>query len=81
MYIRLIIFFKIIVQPPINSNQENPYEILKLKQIVKDEELWLMIIFNLIDKIEMDDQLGPSIIAIFLEETPLPSLVYFKFSQ
>lgn len=57
------------------SNQENPYEIIKLKQIVKEEEYWLLIMLNLVDKIETDDPLGPSIIALFLEETPLPSKV------
>ncbi len=30
-------------------------------------------LFTLIDKIEMNDQLGPSIIAIFVEETLLPT--------
>lgn len=34
---------------------------------------------NLIDKIDIDDPLGPSLIAIFLEETPLPTKVDFLF--
>lgn len=55
------------------NNQEDPYEIIKLKQIVKEESFWLLIMLNLIDKIEIDDPLGPSLISIFLEETPLPT--------
>ena len=35
---------------------------------------------NLIDKIDIDDPLGPSLIAIFLEETPLPTKVDFFYA-
>lgn len=35
---------------------------------------------NLIDKIDIDDPLGPSLIAIFLEETPLPTKVDFFYT-
>ena len=55
------------------NNEENPTDIVKLQQIAKDESLWLNIIFSLIDKIDLNDKLGPPVIAIFLEETPLPS--------
>jgi RING finger and SPRY domain-containing protein 1 len=55
------------------NNEENPTDIVKLQQIAKDESLWLNIIFCLIDKIDLNDKLGPPVIAIFLEETPLPS--------
>jgi hypothetical protein len=41
--------------------------------LAKNETLWCNVLFTLIDKIEMNDQLGPSIIAIFVEETLLPT--------
>ena len=58
------------------NNEENPCDIIKLQHIAKEEKLWIPIIFRLINKIEINDPLGPSIITIFLEETPLPSKVY-----
>lgn len=33
---------------------------------------------RLIDKISFDDQLGPSVISIFVEETPIPSKVIIE---
>ncbi len=66
-----------------NNDETNPCNIIKLKQITNDESLWISIIFRLINKIDLDDSLGASVISIFLEETPLPSKVlinnYNKF--
>lgn len=55
------------------NNEENPCDIIKLQHIAKEEKLWIPIIFRLINRIEINDPLGASIITIFLEETPLPS--------
>ncbi len=60
------------------SNEENPTDIIKLQQITKEEDLWIPIIFRLINKIEIDDPLGASIISIFLEESTLPTCEQIK---
>ena len=58
-----------------HSNEENPADIVKLQQIAKqvdsNQSLWIAIICRLIDKIEISDPLGPSIIAIFLGKSQL----------
>lgn len=60
------------------NNEESPTDIIKLQHISKQEELWIPIIFLLINKIEIDDPLSASIISIFLEETPLPTCEQIK---
>ena len=57
------------------NNHENPADIVKLQIMCKKENLWIPIMFRLINKIELNDPLGPAIISIFLEETPLPTKV------
>lgn len=55
------------------NNEESYYGFSKLQQISKKEQLCIPIIIRLINRIEINDPLGPSIISIFLAETPLPS--------
>ncbi len=60
------------------DNYENPYDIIKLQQIAKEENLWIPIIYRLINQTDIDDPLGASVIIIFLEETTLPSIDQIK---
>ncbi|CAF0717503.1 unnamed protein product [Brachionus calyciflorus] len=55
------------------DNNDNTENIIRLQEVARDEGIWLSIILRLIDRIKLNDQLGPSIISIFIEETPLPS--------
>ena len=56
-----------------SSIQEN-LDIIRLQDIARDEVYWINILTRLINKIELNDPLGPLIISLFLEETPLPSM-------
>jgi hypothetical protein len=56
-----------------SSIQEN-LDIIRLQDIARDETYWISILTRLINKIELNDPLGPLIISLFLEETPLPSM-------
>ena len=56
------------------DDRENFSSFHKLQGIVKEENLWIPIIYRLINQIEMDDPLGASVIMIFLYETPLPTM-------
>lgn len=56
-----------------SSIQEN-LDIIRLQDIARDESYWISILTRLINKIELADPLGPLIISLFLEETPLPSM-------
>lgn len=65
----------------VNNNEEEPPRVMyEMQQIASDEKGWVQVILELINKIEMNDPLGPAIIALFLEECPLPTKVinYFK---
>lgn len=53
------------------SDDDNACDIIKLQHISKQEKLWMPMIFRLINKIEINDPLGSSVISIFLEEMPL----------
>ena len=56
-----------------SSIQEN-LDIIRLQDIARDESYWISILTRLINKIDLSDPLGPLIISLFLEETPLPSM-------
>ncbi len=56
-----------------SSIQEN-LDIIRLQDIARDEVYWINILTRLINKIDLNDPLGPLIISLFLEETPLPSM-------
>ncbi len=57
---------------------DNPYDLLKLQQVAKEENLWMPIIYRLINQTVIEDPLGASVIAIFLDETVLPSIDQIK---
>jgi hypothetical protein len=64
----------------VNNNEEEPPRVMyEMQQIASDEKGWVQVIVELINKIEMNDPLGPAIIALFLEECPLPTKVIYSY--
>ncbi len=47
----------------------------QLQEMANNEKKWIKILIVLIKRVKLNDPLGPAIIALFLEECPLPSKV------
>lgn len=46
---------------------------IKLNLIAEKENGWLLVTKTLIEDVPVDNALGPSVITLFLDESPLPS--------
>jgi hypothetical protein len=47
----------------------------ELQEMASNEKSWIKILIALVERVKLNDPLGPTIIALFLEECPLPSKV------
>ncbi|KAL1242437.1 RING finger and SPRY domain-containing protein 1 [Trichinella spiralis] len=57
----------------VNNDQELPSSMLKLNLIAENEEGWLLIVKTMIESIPLENPLGPVVITLFLDESPLPT--------
>jgi hypothetical protein len=46
-----------------------------MQRLASDEKGWIKIMIELINRIELDDPIGPPIISLFLDEFPIPTPV------
>lgn len=61
------------------SEQEPPSAMLKLNLIADKDTGWLLITQMMIELVPIDNPLGPAVIILFLDESPLPTKVFFHF--
>uniref|UniRef100_A0A8R1Y3I2 RING finger and SPRY domain-containing protein 1 n=3 Tax=Onchocerca TaxID=6281 RepID=A0A8R1Y3I2_ONCVO len=59
----------------VSNDQEPPTQLLKLNLIADKEGGWIMVVMCLIDVIPVEDPLGPAVIILFLDESPLPTKI------
>ncbi|KAM3721201.1 RING finger and SPRY domain-containing protein [Dirofilaria immitis] len=57
----------------VSNDQEPPTQLLKLNLIADKEGGWIMVVMCLIDVVPVEDPLGPAVITLFLDESPLPT--------
>ncbi|VDN05693.1 unnamed protein product [Thelazia callipaeda] len=57
----------------VSNEQELPRQMIKLNLIADKEGGWIMVVMCLIDVITVQEPLGPAVIALFLDESPLPT--------
>uniref|UniRef100_A0A5S6PK19 Bm3401 n=1 Tax=Brugia malayi TaxID=6279 RepID=A0A5S6PK19_BRUMA len=57
----------------VSNDQEPPTQLLKLNLIADKEGGWIMVVMCLIDVIPIEEPLGPAVITLFLDESPLPT--------
>ena len=57
------------------SAQEPPQAMMILHNIADCDEGWISVIKSLIEVIPLEDPLGPAVIALLLDECPLPTKV------
>ncbi|GMT00745.1 hypothetical protein PENTCL1PPCAC_30836, partial [Pristionchus entomophagus] len=69
----LIIETLSVIRDLVNNDQEPPGSLLKLNLIADKEEGWQMVVRCLIETIPHEDALGPAVITLFLDESPLPA--------
>lgn len=62
------------------SEQEPPPAMLKLNLIADKEQGWLLIVQTMIDIVPAENPLGPAVITLFLDESPLPTKVTTDFT-
>ncbi|PIK42620.1 putative RING finger and SPRY domain-containing protein 1 [Apostichopus japonicus] len=58
----------------VDNNQEPPLSIIRLNEIGESESGWVQVVQAMISTIPMDDPLGPAVIALLLDECPLPTV-------
>lgn len=58
----------------VDNNQEPPLSIIRLNEIGESESGWIQVVQGMINTIPMDDPLGPAVIALLLDECPLPTV-------
>ncbi|VDK85832.1 unnamed protein product, partial [Litomosoides sigmodontis] len=57
----------------VSNDQEPPTQLLKLNLIADKEGGWIMVVMSLIDVVPAEEPLGPAVITLFLDESPLPT--------
>uniref|UniRef100_A0A915PR00 RING finger and SPRY domain-containing protein 1 n=1 Tax=Setaria digitata TaxID=48799 RepID=A0A915PR00_9BILA len=57
----------------VSNDQEPPTQLLKLNLIADKECGWIMVVMCLIDVVPAEEPLGPAVITLFLDESPLPT--------
>ncbi|VDD90977.1 unnamed protein product [Enterobius vermicularis] len=62
-----------LIRSLVNNEQAPPSALLKLNLIADKESGWLMVVMCLIDVVPDDDPLGPAVMTLFLDESPLPT--------
>ncbi|KAJ8041867.1 RING finger and SPRY domain-containing protein 1 [Holothuria leucospilota] len=58
----------------VDSNQDPPLSIIRLNEIGESESGWVKVVQGMISTIPLDDPLGPAVIALLLDECPLPTV-------
>lgn len=56
-----------------NNGDEPPSIIIEMQRLASNEKGWIKIMIQLVNRIELDDPIGPSIITLFLDEFPIPT--------
>ncbi|GMT28716.1 hypothetical protein PFISCL1PPCAC_20013 [Pristionchus fissidentatus] len=62
-----------VIRDLVNNDQEPPGSLLKLNLIADKEEGWQLVVRCLIETVPHEDALGPAVITLFLDESPLPA--------
>ncbi|EFO22162.2 hypothetical protein LOAG_06326 [Loa loa] len=62
-----------IIRYLVSNDQEPPTQLLKLNLIADKESGWIMVVMCLIDVVPVEEPLGPAVITLFLDESPLPT--------
>ncbi|GMR53804.1 hypothetical protein PMAYCL1PPCAC_23999 [Pristionchus mayeri] len=62
-----------VIRDLVNNDQEPPGSLLKLNLIADKEEGWQTVVGCLIETVPHEDALGPAVITLFLDESPLPA--------
>lgn len=62
-----------LIRSLVSNEQEPPTPLLKLNLIADKEGGWLLVVMCLIEVVPEDDPLGPAVITLFLDESPLPT--------
>lgn len=62
-----------LIRSLVSNEQEPPTPLLKLNLIADKEGGWVLVVMCLIEVVPEDDPLGPAVITLFLDESPLPT--------
>lgn len=62
-----------LIRSLVSNEQASPTPLLKLNLIADKESGWLMVVMCLVDVVPADDPLGPAVMTLFLDESPLPT--------
>ncbi|CAJ0944006.1 unnamed protein product, partial [Mesorhabditis belari] len=63
----------VVIRSLVNNDQEPPSSLLKLNMIADKEKGWLLVVKSLVEAVPDEDPLGPAVITLFLDESPLPT--------
>uniref|UniRef100_A0A2C9KVK7 RING finger and SPRY domain-containing protein 1 n=1 Tax=Biomphalaria glabrata TaxID=6526 RepID=A0A2C9KVK7_BIOGL len=72
---RLVLETLSVIRTLVDNAQEPPLAMLILHKIADCDQGWLNVVKSLIRVIPMEDPLGPAVIALLLDECPLPTKV------
>ena len=61
------------------SDQEPPDSMLLLHHVAEKESGWLNVVQCMVSVIPLEDPLGPAVIALLLDDCPLPCKVRLPF--
>ncbi|XP_005101311.1 RING finger and SPRY domain-containing protein 1 [Aplysia californica] len=70
---RLVLETLFVIRTLVDNAQEPPLAMLILHEIADCDQGWLNVVKSLIRVIPMEDPLGPAVIALLLDECPLPT--------
>ncbi|KAI1307650.1 RING finger and SPRY domain-containing protein 1 [Halotydeus destructor] len=70
---RLVLETLAVIRTLADNDQDPPQSILKLHIIADKEKGWLALVNSMINVIPIDDPLGPAVILLLLDDSPLPT--------
>ncbi|CAG5116476.1 unnamed protein product, partial [Candidula unifasciata] len=70
---RLVLETLSVIRTLVDNAQEPPLAMLVLHKIADCDQGWLNVVKSLISVIPMEDPLGPAVVALLLDECPLPT--------
>lgn len=59
------------------SDQEPPDELYKLHNIADQDDGWIQVVNSMVNVIPVDNPLGPAVITLLLDDSPLPNKASF----
>ncbi|CAF1570090.1 unnamed protein product, partial [Adineta ricciae] len=62
-----------IIRTVVDTDQDLPHAMLVISRIANREDRWLNVMLALVERIPINDPLGATVIALLLDECPLPS--------